>query len=125
MKKDFRVIIAGGRDFNDYNNLKIFCDKVLKNKKDSNIIILSGTARGADKLGEKYAKVKKYEIEMYYPDWDGFGKIAGIKRNETMGNNADALIAFWNGISKGTKHMIGYAKSKNLPVRIFYYNSQE
>lgn len=59
----FRTIIAGGREFNDYNLLKNTMDKLLSNIKD-NIIIVCGKARGADNLGERYAKEKGYEIKL-------------------------------------------------------------
>ena len=92
-----KIIIAGGRDFSDYDLLKEFCDKKISNL--SNIEIVSGTAKGADSLGEKYAKEKGYSIKQFKPDWS-IGKIAGILRNEQMANYANVLIAFWDGNSK-------------------------
>ena len=116
----FRVIIAGSRGFNNYNLLKEKCDYQLQNIKDE-IIIVSGTARGADQLGEKYAKEKGYKIDSRPANWDLYGKSAGYKRNEEMAKNADALIAFWNSKSKGTKHMIDLAKKYNLKVKVITY----
>lgn len=113
-----KVIIAGGRDFNDYDLLKLKCDTILKNQ--TNIEIVSGTARGADKLGEKYSQEKGYRVKLFPADWN-LGKKAGYIRNEQMAQYADSLIAFWDGQSKGTKHMIDLAKKYNLNVRVINY----
>ena len=119
----FKVIIAGGRDFDDYNMLKTHCDKILSNKRNNGyrIIIISGTARGADTLGERYAKEKGYEVLRFPADWNTYGKRAGYIRNKEMAENADACICFWDRISNGTRHMINIAKEKRLPLRIITY----
>ena len=111
-----KVIIAGSRDFKNYDLLVTKCDTFLKNQ--SNIQIVSGTANGADKLGEKYAREKGYSIKQFPADWDKFGKSAGYKRNKEMADYADSIIAFWDGKSKGTKHMIDLAEKSNLKIRI-------
>ncbi len=116
----FRIIIAGGRGFNDYALLKNTMDKLLSNIK-GNIIIVCGKARGADTLGERYAKEKGYGINYYPANWDLYGKCAGYIRNEQMAQNADALVAFWDGQSRGTKHMIDLARKYNLKVRVKRY----
>ena len=115
----FKVIIAGSRGFNNYEQLKHVCNYMLRNKE--NIQIVSGGARGADKLGERYANYYGYSIKQFIPDWDKFGKSAGYIRNSEMADYADALIAFWDGQSKGTEHMINLAKQGNLKVKISYY----
>lgn len=123
MVEKFRVIIAGGRDFDDFRFLCKKCMAKLQNKQD--VIIVSGTANGADKLGEKFANFMGYEIKQFPANWDEFGKRAGYLRNKEMAEYADALIAFWDGKSKGTKHMIDLAKEKNLKVVVYYYNQEE
>jgi len=121
--EDYKVVIFGSRDFNNYELLKEKCDAYLQNKKEThNIIIVSGHARGADTLGEQYAKEKGYELETYPADWDKYGKKAGFLRNEYMGDISNAAIGFWDGKSHGTKHMIEYCKSKGLDVRVVKYN---
>lgn len=116
---NFRVIIAGSRSFNDYNLLESTCNHLLENRlKSNNIVILSGCARGADSLGEIYAKNNGFEIEKHPADWDTFGKSAGYRRNAEMAVCADALIAFWDGKSRGTQHMIDIARSLGLDIRI-------
>ena len=119
MEEKFRVIIAGGRDFNDFRLLSEKCMNILKNK--TNVEIVSGTAKGADKMGEQFARFMGYPIKQFPANWEVFGKSAGYKRNEEMAQYADALIAFWDGHSKGTKHMIDLAKKYNLKVRVIHY----
>jgi len=114
-----KIIIAGGRYFNDYNKLCQVCSKILSEQNE--IEIVSGTANGADKLGEKFAVDNGYPIKQFPADWDKFGKSAGYRRNAEMAEYADALIAFWDGESRGTKHMIDLAKRAKLKVRISYF----
>ena len=116
----FRVIIAGGRDFNDYQLLEQKMDTFLSNISEG-ITIVCGLARGADTLGERYAKERGYPINYYPANWSTYGKTAGYLRNEQMALNADALVAFWDGHSKGTQHMIHLAQTHNLKTRIVRY----
>ena len=118
----FRVIIAGTRDFSNYELLKEKCDNILSTKRqDSNIVILSGTAKGADRLGERYARERGFQLRCFPADWDKDGNKAGPIRNAKMADNADALIAFWDGTSRGTAHMIMTAKEKGLATRVINY----
>ncbi len=118
----FKVIIAGGRDFNDYALLCEKCDTLLSQKRQSHsVVIVSGTAKGADYLGERYAKERSYPIQRFSPDWEHNGKAAGFIRNAQMSGVADALIAFWDGRSKGTANMIATARKRNLLVRVVNY----
>ena len=122
-KNTFRVIIAGGRDFNDYPLLKQKCDSFLGNKsKECQVIIVSGTARGADRLGERYARERGYQIVRYPANWDRDGNSAGPIRNAKMAENADALIAFWDGESRGTYKMIDTAiRREDMLIRVVNY----
>lgn len=116
----FRVIIAGGRLFDDYTYLKDSMDYLLQNVKDE-ITVVCGKARGADTLGERYAEERGYAIHYFSADWDRYGKSAGYIRNEEMAKNADALVAFWDGKSRGTKNMIKLAHQYGLRVRVKNY----
>lgn len=116
-----KIIIAGSRSFVNYPVLEEYCDKIIDLLDCSDIIIVSGTAKGADKLGERYAQNKGFKIAQFPADWDKFGKSAGYKRNEQMALYSDVLIAFWDGSSKGTKHMIDLAKKHNLKVFVYEY----
>ena len=118
----YRVIIAGGRDFNDYDRLKRKADSLLTVKaRTSDIVIVSGHAKGADTLGERYAKEKGFGLELYPADWEAHGKAAGVMRNKRMAEVADALIAFWDGQSRGTWNMIEEAEARKLPIRVIRY----
>jgi YspA, cpYpsA-related SLOG family len=117
----FKVIVAGSRDFNDYELLKRKLDVALMHKVSEGITIISGTARGADKLGERYAAEKGYNVIRMSADWNTYGKRAGYIRNEEMAKIADALVAFWDGKSRGTYHMINIAKRYNLPIIVVNY----
>jgi hypothetical protein len=81
--------------------------------------VISGGAKGVDRLGEQYAKEIGVPVEVYEPDWEGQGKKAGYLRNQSMALVADALIAIWDGKSKGTKHMIDIATRKGLKVYVY------
>lgn len=117
----FKVIIAGGRDFNNYDLLERKCDQILSNKDPTELEIVSGTARGADKLGEVYAAYRNINIKRFPANWDLYKKAAGYIRNKDMAEYADALIAFWDRISKGTFNMIELAKKYELLVRVVRY----
>ena len=130
--KELRVIIAGSREFNDFPKLMNSSIEILteiSKKRDDldRIRIVSGTARGADKLGEQYAKIAGYELSKFPADWDGLGKRAGYVRNAEMAKFAveddsyGVLIAFWDGQSRGTKHMIDLAKKYGLEVHVVNY----
>lgn len=126
MAELYRLIIAGGRDFNDYDYLRSCCLPIVdKLVLQYDVIIMSGHAKGADLLGERFATERNLKLEIYPADWKAHWRSAGFRRNEQMGNIADGLIAFWDGNSHGTKHMIEYAKSKGLDVHVFNYNTKE
>lgn len=121
---NFKVIIAGSRGFSNYKLLREQCNKYLREKRNtSNIIIVSGHARGADTLGERYAQDEGFALEVYPAQWKKLGKQAGYRRNEQMAEVADALIAFWDGESKGTKHMIDIMNNKGLPTKVVNYDT--
>lgn len=101
-----KIAIVGSRDFNNYFLLKTEIDKL---NLDIDLII-SGGAKGADSLGERYAKERKIKTKIFYPDWNKFGSKAGPLRNTQIIENSDVVIAFWNGISTGTLDSINKAK---------------
>jgi hypothetical protein len=121
MEGDFKVIIAGGRDFQDYELLARKCDMLFSNRKPTAII--SGLARGADLLGKQYAEERGIPVLEFPANWNKYGKAAGFFRNRQMLNAADALVAFWDGRSHGTKHMIDIAAEQGLPTRVIRYRA--
>ncbi|MDH5727387.1 MAG: DUF2493 domain-containing protein [Gammaproteobacteria bacterium] len=86
-------------------------------------VVVSGTAKGADKLGEQWAKQRNLIIEKYPADWEKYGKKAGPIRNQLMAENADGLIALWDNKSRGTKSMIDSAKNCGLRIFIFDFKN--
>ena len=127
--KELRIIIAGSRDFNDYELLKKSAIEIITKKTMLPDLtrIISGGARGADTLGERFANEMGLEISRFIPDWDGLGKRAGYVRNAEMAKfavedgNYGVLIAFWDGQSRGTKHMIDLANKYGLEVHVVNY----
>lgn len=115
-----KVIIAGGRDFNNYELLKEKCDKILSSI-DDRIMIVSGCSLGADSLGERYANEREYLLAYYPVNWRLYGAGGGPVRNREMVDYADALIAFWDEKSKGTAHTIRLAEKKGIPTRVIKY----
>ena len=109
-----RTIIAGSRGCNDYDLVK----HAIENSNFNPTVVISGTARGVDQLGERWAKENKIAIERFPAQWDKYGKSAGYKRNTEMALKADALIAIWIKGSRGTKHMIEIAKRFNLKIHL-------
>lgn len=115
-----KIIIAGSRDFNDYELLDKEVSSILNSLVGvpmNNMIILSGGAKGADKLGERYSILNKFNLKKYPANWDKYGKSAGFIRNAEMAKLADILIAFWDGKSKGTKDMIDRMSDKKVYIR--------
>lgn len=122
IKEDYKVIIAGGRNFSDKNLLTESCNAILKPLvKDHAITIISGNAPGADRTGERYAQERGFKIKRMPADWKKYGKAAGPIRNREMAEQADALIAFWDGSSRGTANMIESARHRNLIVNVINY----
>lgn len=119
-----KVIVAGSRGFDDYTLLTHELNKLQHISESANKFIteiVSGTARGADKLGERWAEENNVKIKRFPADWNTYGKSAGYIRNQQMAEYADVLYAFWDGKSKGTKHMIDLAHKHNLKVRVISY----
>lgn len=111
-----RVIIAGSRGFTleDYDTVENTC--LMSGYWFSTV--LSGTAEGVDMLGEEFARRAELPVERYPADWKQYGKRAGFLRNKLMASKADALIAIWDGKSRGTEHMIQAARERGLLVHV-------
>ena len=116
-----KVIICGGRSLDDYGLVKNVMDEVAA-RIDINEIVC-GEARGADSLGKRWAIENGIQIASFPADWNRYGRAAGARRNEEMGNYADYVIAFWDGKSRGTKHMIHYMEQNNKHGEVYLYDS--
>ena len=109
-----KTIIAGSRGITDIRTVNIAV-----NESGIDITtVVSGTARGVDRLGEEWADKHNIPVDQYPAEWDLYGKSAGYRRNELMAVKADALIAIWDGESRGTMHMINIAKDHGLVVHV-------
>ena len=121
-KKNFRLVVAGSRDFNDYGMLCSALDEVIADlKAEYNVTIVSGTANGADKLGEKYAEKHGLKIERHPANWGRYGRGAGPIRNAEMVKASDGVVVFWNGESTGAKNIIDCAKAENHLIKVVKY----
>ena len=120
MSYKYRIIVAGSRDFDDWKTLMTNLTRIIKgfNCNREDVQIVSGGARGADKLGEEYAKKAGLALKVFNADWDNLGKRAGIIRNAEMAKYGTHLVAFWDGKSRGTKNMIEVASRRGLKVEV-------
>lgn len=117
-----RIIIAGSRSIDQvtFSQAISHCPWL-----SQATVILSGGARGVDQLAEKWAKEQDYPLSIHKPDWKRYGRGAGLIRNRSMVDDADALLAIWDGHSRGTCHVIEYAHSKSLKVGIYRLDAEK
>ena len=114
-----KIIVAGSRSIIDYG-------AVVKAVIDSGFslsMVVSGGAKGADALGEKFATENNLQVKIFPADWKRYGRAAGPKRNKEMAEYADGLIAIWDGSSKGTKNMIREMEKLEKPVFVLHPES--
>lgn len=112
-----KVVVAGTRTFDDYELLK----QVLSEPEHNITEIVSGRSKGADQLGERFAEENNIPLKLFPADWSNLGRKAGPIRNEQMAEYADALIAFWDGESGGTRNMISQMQKRKKLVHIILY----
>ena len=113
-----KVAVIGSRGFTHYELVKETLSKL------EITLIVSGGAKGADTLGEQYAKENNIPTKIFLPDWTKHGKCAGMLRNTDIINEADIVVAFWDGSSKGCKDSITKAQKQNKKVLIINYKNQ-
>lgn len=117
--RPIRVCIAGTRTFNDYSLLKTIITNAFFDI--SRLHIISGHAKGADELGERFANENNLLLDIYPADWRLYRNRAGAIRNAEMAQVSDCLVAFWDDESRGTKNMIKNMKKLKKPVLIYNY----
>jgi predicted Rossmann fold nucleotide-binding protein DprA/Smf involved in DNA uptake len=110
-----KTIIAGSRTIEAYAAV----EEAVKASGFEITQVISGCARGVDRLGEQWGYAHDVSIARFPADWKRYGKLAGPIRNKEMAAYADALIAVWDGKSTGTGHMIRTAKERGLHVFVF------
>jgi len=116
-----KLAIIGSRSFTNYDLL----EKSLEPYKSKISLVISGAAKGADSLGERWALKNNIKTLIFLPDWEQYGKKAGIIRNKDIINNCDCAIAFWDGISKGTQHALSLCEQLNKPYKIINYINEK
>jgi predicted Rossmann fold nucleotide-binding protein DprA/Smf involved in DNA uptake len=109
-----KVIIAGGRDITDYSLVL----SALAESGFQPTEIVSGMASGVDTLAIQYANENNLPLKEFHAQWHLFGRSAGPRRNRQMAEYADALLAIWDGESRGTKNMIEEATKRGLKVYV-------
>lgn len=107
-----KLIIAGSRNFQDYTLLCNVLDKLPYTITE----IVSGTCRGADLLGERYALEHNIPIKRFPANWDLYGKSAGPIRNKQMAIYADKAVVFYYPDSRGSLNMINNMHRYNKEV---------
>lgn len=114
-----KVIIAGTRQasFLDTRRAMQTFPKLM----DRITEVVCGECRGPDTYGKRWAKDEGIPVRSMPANWNQYGNAAGPIRNEQMGDYADALLAVWDGYSKGTAHMINYMRSLNKPVYVYNF----
>ena len=113
-----KLAIIGSRTFNDYN----FLVESLEPYKSKITLVVSGAAKGADSLGEKWAIENNIKTLIFPADWNRFGASSGFRRNVDIIKHCDCCVAFWDGVSKGTKHSISLCEQYDKPYKICHFN---
>lgn len=113
-----KIGVVGGRNFDNYEYFK---DCMSTLNIDSNVVLVSGGAKGADSMAEYYAKEKGIQCIVFKPDYKKYGRAAPMIRNGDIVENSDIIVAFWDGVSGGTKNSIERARKQNKQVIIFRF----
>ena len=116
-----KIAVIGSRTFDD----QVLLNKELSEVFSDEDCLVSGGAKGADKLAEDWCRERNFKCEIIYPDWKKHGRSAAFKRNHTIIEKADSVVAFWDGKSKGTKHSIDLAREKGIDVKICHFGEGE
>lgn len=121
------IVIFGTRKFNNYLTLKNIIDNSYFYKHNNINCVISGAAKGADTLGEQWAKEKGIEVMRMPAEWDKYGKAAGHIRNKEMAEKADCAIGFWDGsvVHSGTNNMINICEKLKVPMIVYRIDTQE
>ncbi len=113
-----RLIVAGSRTFDEPATLYAELDRLTAKLDKKKLVVLLGGAAGADSYAAQWCFLRKVTREIHRADWSKHGKAAGMVRNAEMVKTADALVAFWDGESRGTAHVIQQAKKHGLKVKV-------
>lgn len=109
------LAVVGSRDFDDYELMVEYLSKLKFTE------LLSGGAKGADSLAERYAEEFNIPIKVFNADWEKYGRKAGMIRNKLIVEYANEGIAFWDGRSTGTANTIECFKKLKKPCKIVIF----
>jgi predicted Rossmann fold nucleotide-binding protein DprA/Smf involved in DNA uptake len=112
-----KLIIAGSRSLEDYSWMEAKLNKILSDTSEP-VVVISGGAKGADRLGERYAEERGFEVVVMPAEWEKHGKKAGYLRNKQMAEQCTHAVIFWDGESPGSRHMISICENLNIPHRV-------
>ncbi len=119
-----KIAIVGSRTFEDYELLCKFIGSVLSDGELASVeAVVSGAARGADTLAERYAAERGLEMIVFPAEWKKYGRRAGFIRNVDIIRECDICFAFWDGESHGTKHDIELCDETGKPCHICYFEN--
>ena len=113
-----RIAAIGSRTFTNRSLAEHWLYQYLKTQND---VVVSGGAKGADKICASVAASRGYQVVEHIPDWDKYGKRAGFLRNEDIIKDSDFVLCFWDGISKGSANSLSIAKRLKKPTLIVYF----
>jgi len=113
-----RIAVVGSRGFDSYSFFAEKLEQIISNLDGEIEYISGGCKSGADALISRYCKEHNYKLTEYLPDWEQYKKSAGMIRNKLIINDATHIIAFWDGVSKGTANSLKLAEKRKLPIRI-------
>ena len=112
-----KLAIVGSRTLNQKQVLQVI-EQVIQKSKSTITTVVTGGANGVDSIAEYYARANKLNVEVYYPLYKKYGKRAPLIRNNEIVKNCDAVLAIWDGESKGTAYTINKAKRENKKVMV-------
>ena len=129
MSNTLYLLIAGSRDYDNYEEFSDILESTIERIPHDDIEIVSGGARGADRLAERYAEEHGLIMRVFYADWETDGKRAGILRNIKMQNYIKdkpnrACLCFWDGESRGTQSNFKMATERNTPLYVYNYTTR-
>lgn len=111
-----RVAVIGSRG--------LLVDDLEKYLPDDTTEIISGGAKGVDASAREYALRHGLKLTEYLPEYSRYGRAAPLKRNITIIENADLVLAFWDGTSRGTKFVIDSCEERNIPIKIYVFTKE-
>lgn len=117
-----KISIIGSRSFDNFATVLDIWHRFLMPYDDEEVTIISGGCpTGGDLMAEKLAKHFDIPIKIFKPDWNRYGKSAGFRRNQLIVDASDMIVAFFDGLSRGTQHSLDLAKEQKKPTLIIYF----